>query len=142
MKHTSHFRPQRLRRGTAAVEFAIVAPLLMFIFVVAVDFSRAFYNAQIVADCARIGALYAANPDLGDKTSAESVQEIILSAAKDLKPLPTIAVSTFKEATIPYVEVTVTQTFNLTCPLIVPSQYTLTRSARARLYPAALQEDE
>lgn len=46
------------RRGVAAVEFALLLPLLCFLFVVAVDFARVFYMSLTVANCARIGAVY------------------------------------------------------------------------------------
>ncbi|HVJ83258.1 MAG TPA: TadE/TadG family type IV pilus assembly protein [Planctomycetia bacterium] len=47
------------RRGVAAVEFAVVLPLLMFIFVVGCDWCRVFYVANTLDDCARSGALAA-----------------------------------------------------------------------------------
>ena len=42
-----------VRRGASAVEFAVVAPLLVFMMVVAVDFARGFRTAQIVMAAAR-----------------------------------------------------------------------------------------
>lgn len=52
----SHLRRQR-RRGTALVEFALLLPFILFIFLVAADWCRIFFVAHTVQDCARNGAL-------------------------------------------------------------------------------------
>src|SRR5262249_3064330 len=52
----------RLRRAAAAVELAVLLPFLMFLFVIAVDWSRVFYASVIVSNCARNGALSACDP--------------------------------------------------------------------------------
>ena len=49
------------RRGAAAVELAVLAPFLLFLFLVTVDFARVFYVQLTLNDCARNGALFAAN---------------------------------------------------------------------------------
>lgn len=49
---------QKGRAGIATVEFAVVAPLLILLFVIAVDFSRIFYYQVTLNQCARNGALY------------------------------------------------------------------------------------
>src|SRR5262245_40355387 len=54
----SRSREGRRRRGAAVAELAIVLPLLAFLFLIAVDYCRIFYYSQIVANCARNGALY------------------------------------------------------------------------------------
>jgi len=48
---------KRLRRGAAAVELAVLAPFLVFLFLVTVDFARVFYYQLTIEDCARNGAL-------------------------------------------------------------------------------------
>jgi hypothetical protein len=50
--------PHRPRRALAAVEFAVLAPFLAFLFVLTVDFARVFHYQQVVEQCARNGALY------------------------------------------------------------------------------------
>jgi Flp pilus assembly protein TadG len=129
------------RFGAAVVELAIALPLLLFLVVAGVDFARVYYNAQIIADCARTGALYAANPDLADKTIYESVEQAALVGAQDLKPAPTVTVSYgTDELDQRYAEVKVTQRFSLLCSYpVVASNWDVTRTARARLFPAALE---
>ena len=54
---------QPLRRGLAAVEFAIVLPLLITILLGATDFGRFSHSAIAVSNAARSGAAYASmNP--------------------------------------------------------------------------------
>ena len=86
MTRVREYRLFESRRGAAVVEFALVLPLLLIIFVAAVDFARVFYNAQVLTDCARTAALFAANPDLADRTSYESVVELAQSCVADLAP--------------------------------------------------------
>lgn len=47
------------RDGAAAVEFALLSPFLIFVFLVGADWSRIFFTAHVVQDCARAGALAA-----------------------------------------------------------------------------------
>lgn len=132
------------RCGAAVVEFALVLPLLMLLFAMGVDFARIYFNAQVVAGCARLGAHYIANPDLGDKTDHENVEAIVLECAKNLSPAPTVSVYMNREATPAYVEVTVTHKFKRFCPLALPSvppEIEVTRKSRARLYPGALETE-
>lgn len=132
-----------VKAGAAAVELALVLPFLLTVFVVSVDFARVFYSAQVIADCARTAALFAANPDLADKTSHESAQALALQYVKDLKPQPTVTFTTGTDCqSHRYVEVTVSHNFRLICPFAFRSNYQLTRSARARLFPAALEESD
>ncbi len=49
---------RRRRRGLAAVEFALLLPLLAFLFVITVDYARVFYYSLTVTNCARSGAIY------------------------------------------------------------------------------------
>jgi Flp pilus assembly protein TadG len=50
-------RRKGLRRAVAAVELAVLAPFLAFLFVITVDFARVFYYQLTLDDCARNGAL-------------------------------------------------------------------------------------
>ena len=49
------------RRGAAAVELAVLAPFLVLLFVITVDFARIFYYQLTIEDCARNGALMGSN---------------------------------------------------------------------------------
>ena len=130
----------RLRRAAAVVELALVLPLLLIILVVAVDFARVFYNAQVITDCARTAALFSANPDLADRTEHESAVDLALKCAEDLNPRPTITITHGTDSlSQAFVEATVSQTFRLIGPLVFQSEFVITRTARARLYPSALE---
>jgi len=49
-------RPKQSRRAAAALEFAIIAPLLILIFVGLMEFSRAMTVLGVLANAARMGA--------------------------------------------------------------------------------------
>lgn len=55
----SHKPPHR-RRGAAAVEFAIVLPILILLLLGGADLGRCFYSAMAVTNSARAGAEYGA----------------------------------------------------------------------------------
>jgi Flp pilus assembly protein TadG len=46
-----------VRRGVAAVEMAVLAPFLVFLFMIVTDFARVFFYQVTLDDCARNGAL-------------------------------------------------------------------------------------
>jgi len=50
---------RRCRSAAAAAEMAVVLPLLVFLFVMAVDYARAYSSSQVVSTCAHNGAMYA-----------------------------------------------------------------------------------
>ena len=74
------------RPASSAVELALVLPLLALLFLVTVDFARLYYHYTIVTNCARAGALYAADPT----AAAESPYADYIAAARadagDLQP--------------------------------------------------------
>jgi Flp pilus assembly protein TadG len=119
-------RKHRSRRAAAAVEFAVLAPFLAFLFVIAVDWARVFYYSIAVKNCARNGALYlslqqsakttsAPYTDSGIVnlyiTSANPVTAAALADAPDLSPTPTVTSTTGSDTNGSYVEVTVSYTF-------------------------------
>ncbi len=53
---------RRSRRAAAALELALVLPILAFLLVVIVDFCRVHYYSVTLSNCARSGALYASDP--------------------------------------------------------------------------------
>src|SRR4051794_18573592 len=97
----------RTRRGTSAVEFAVVLPFLLFMVVVAVDFARVYRNAQVIMSAARTGALYGCDSPAGAADTA-GIQAAALQEAADLTPAPTIISATGTDTDgNPYVRVTV-----------------------------------
>jgi Flp pilus assembly protein TadG len=53
-------RRETERRGAAAVEFAVVLPLLMMLLLGGADFGRCFHSAMAITNAARAGAEYGA----------------------------------------------------------------------------------
>ena len=128
-------RPRGPRRAAATVELAILAPILAFVIAVGADYSRVFFQAQVVANCARNGALYGcADPAHAANTSG--ISAAALSDASDLSPAPTISSTTGSDADGNYVKVTATYTFHtlLNYPG-VPTATTVTQTVRMRVSP-------
>jgi Flp pilus assembly protein TadG len=127
------------RRGAVAVEFAVLLPFLMFMFVVAIDFGRIFYFAVTITNCARAGAIYASDPFEQSESPYPSIQEAALAEAPGFAPQPTVSSATGTDADgNPYVEVTVAGQFStITRYPGVPSNTTLRRTIRMRVAPAA-----
>jgi Flp pilus assembly protein TadG len=143
------------RRAAAAVEFAFLAPFLLFMFVIAVDWARIFYYSIAVRNCARNGALYlsqeqSARTTTGSYTdsglvnlyasSASPVTAAALADAHDLSPTPTVTSTTGSDTNGSYVEVTVSYTFNTVTNFslgdyVVPSSANVTRTVRMYVPP-------
>src|SRR5438105_2498846 len=98
------------RTGAAAVELAVVLPLFVLLFAVGVDFARVYYFAQVVSNGARVGALYASNPDVADRSPYETAEEAVRAALGNLQPDPKVTIGEgldqlgnhFAEVTVKY----------------------------------------
>ncbi|MBA4191225.1 MAG: hypothetical protein C0467_24860 [Planctomycetaceae bacterium] len=132
-----------VRRGAATVELAAVLPLLLFLFVIGVDYGRIFYFSQVLTDSARDGAFYYGGilqpDDPNEKAALHSPYgthpEAALDEARNLSPQPTIsnAVTGTDENGKTYVEVTATWEFHpITHFPGVPISTTLRRTVRMR----------
>jgi Flp pilus assembly protein TadG len=130
------------RRGVAVVELAVLLPLLVFLFVVAVDFARVYYFSLTLQNCARAGAMYASDPGVADESPFASTQEAALSDATNLSPAPTITQTSGTDASgRSYVEVTADYPFqSITGFLGLPKLMNISRSVR--MYTAAMAPDE
>ena len=100
------------RAGAAAVELALLLPLLAVLFVMAVDYARVFYFTMTVTNCARSGALYGSqNP-----TTANDQTGISATAGMDAGNLDSqhlqVTSSTDSSTSPTYVVVTVTYPFS------------------------------
>ena len=84
--------PSSLRRGAAAAELAVVLPLLVFLLVMAVDFSRVYYYSLTLSNCARSGALYASDQFSPLAARYSSVQQAAQADAANLRPVPNVSV--------------------------------------------------
>jgi Flp pilus assembly protein TadG len=81
---------RRSRTGAAVVELAILAPLMVFLFVIAVDFARVYYFSLTLTNCARSGAFYASDPWTASESPFTSTEDAALSEARNISPAPTI----------------------------------------------------
>jgi Flp pilus assembly protein TadG len=103
---------RRKRRGAAAVELALLLPLLCFLFVIAVDYARIFYFSMTVTNCARSGGIYGSqNPNTANDQSG-----IVAACNMDAGNLDaqqmTVTSSTDSATSPTYVIVTVTYPFS------------------------------
>jgi len=127
-------------RGIAAVEFAVLAPFLVFMVVIGVDFARSFRQAQVVVTCARNGAMYGStSPAYAADTAG--ITAAAVATAGDLPTTPTVSSTTGTDAAgFEYVRVTVSFPFStVTRYPGIPSPLTITRTVQMRvapLYPA------
>lgn len=122
------------RRGAAAVEFALLSPILLFLFVIVLDFGRIFFYSQTVENAARAGALYLSDDATVASSPYANVTAAALADASNLSPAPTVASSTGTDADgHGYVRVTVTWTFRLVTRLPgVPATLNLSRTVQMR----------
>jgi Flp pilus assembly protein TadG len=125
------------RRGVAAVELAILLPLIVFLFVITLDYARLFYFSLTVQNCARNGAMYASDPTGAMLSPFSSVEQAALSDASSLSPTPTVSSLTASDAAGTYAEVTVTYQFRtITGYPGIPNQVNLARTVRMRMTQA------
>jgi Flp pilus assembly protein TadG len=148
-------RKRTIRKGAQVVELAILLPFLAFMFVIVVDWARIFYYSITVTNCARNGALYLAQQQSAKTitapytdsglvnlyvNSANPVTDAATADAPNLSPAPTVTSTTGSDAYGPYVEVTVSYTFQSVTnfsvpPFSVPSSTNLTRTCRVYVPP-------
>lgn len=130
-------RPQH-PPGTVTVELALALPVLIFVFFVGADFSRAFYYSQVLTESAYRGAQFASNADLAARLPFSTVDEAVLVDLQNLKPTPTVQTTPFDDPVLPTVQVTVSYEFR---PIMqkfgLVTSMTLTRSVRMRLHPSS-----
>ena len=92
-------------RGTAALEFVIVLPVLMVIFIGAADLSRMLHYKNVLTNASRTGAAYGATHAVSDYTYDEWVARVEARTLEEAVNLPgydsrliDITVTTFDDA--------------------------------------------
>lgn len=129
-------RTKHRRRGASAVEAAVLLPLLVYFFVIGVDFARVFYHHLTITNAARNGAYYAAqSPE--NAANLTGITAAALKDSTDLNPTPTVASQTgaYPDGT-PWVEVEVSYRFRTVSQFPgVPSDFTITRACQMRVMP-------
>jgi Flp pilus assembly protein TadG len=138
-----------LRRGIAAVELAMLTPLLFFMFLVVWDYSRVFYYAVVMTQCSRNGARWAGDPNYFNNPAVAtdpytSVTAAALADAKNITPTPTVTDPPIYGTDAngnPYTQVTVTYQFttvvNYSFPglFTIPNTVSLSRTSQMRVAP-------
>ena len=124
------------RPGVAAVELAVLLPLLCFLFVVAVDYARVFYFTMTVTNCARSGAIYGGqNPTTANDQTGISAACKVDAGNLDTTQMKVTSVT--DSATSPtYVFITVTYPFStITNFPGITSTTTISRTIRMTVTP-------
>jgi Flp pilus assembly protein TadG len=123
------------------VELAILLPLLVFLFVITVDFARIYYFSLTLQNCARAGAMYASDPHVADESPFASTQEAALSDATNLSPPPTITETSGTDAFgREYVAVTAAYTFETFIDFpAIPNEMDIAKTVR--MYVSAIKPD-
>ena len=108
--------------------------MLIFLFVLAVDFGRVFYAVFIVENAARCGAIYGS----GNSTRAQDTSGIKLKAlaeAKDLDPLLVAVTSKTGVDSIgnPCIDVTVIYSFQMVTSYLTATTFNVTCRVRMRV---------
>jgi Flp pilus assembly protein TadG len=127
----------RRRSGVAAVELAILLPLLTFLFVISIDYARIFYYSVTIENCARNGALYGSDPIFAAQSPYTSISQAALADATNLNPPPSVTSTngTDKSGNT-YVQVTVSWQFQtITNYPGVPDVVNLNRTVEMRIAP-------
>ena len=139
---------QARRDGATAVELAVLAPFLCFMFVIAVDFARVYYYSLALEQAARNGAYFASDYPSFQTTdnSYANVQQVVQAELQNLSPRAQVDVAYSTAVNGPYntptiiangyVQVTVTWTFNsITQFPGVPNQTNLVKTCRMHVAP-------
>ena len=128
-------RGRKDRSGAAALELALLLPVLTYMAAVSTDYPRLFYALATLSDSARAGALYYATHPTA---SASTIQQVAQADAGDLSPLPTVESTSGTDASgNAYVQVTVSWTFQtLTVNPGIPSSTVLSRTVVMMVNPS------
>lgn len=134
MRYQNHSPGKGQGQGVAAVELAVLLPFLVFIFVLAVDFSRVFYAYLTITNCARNGAIYGSQ-SIAHSTDVTGITSKALADATNLQPSPQVSSSPAYDAGgNRCVQVTVTMPFQTVTNFPgIPSPINLTQTVQMRV---------
>src|SRR5262245_28820377 len=131
--------PQSRRAAAAAVELAVLLPVLTTLLVLAVDFGRVMQHYAVLTNCARNAALYAADPTSGTLSHYGSLSAAALADwPSTWTPAPTVTqlASVTDAQGFTYVQVQVSWTFTpITSFLGAAGTQALERTVRMRAAP-------
>ena len=124
------------RRAAAAVELALILPVLCSIAAITIDYSLLFYHWSTITVCAYNGACYASlNPTA---TSSAVSNAALVDASNLTNPAPTVGspVTSTDSSNNKYVAVTVSYTYTTHFPWPgLPSSVALTRTLQIAVTP-------
>ena len=131
----------RGRRAAAAVEFVIVMPVVILLFVFAMDFCRLFYYQTVLTNCARSGAIYEADPTSQPQSPyASTTAAAQADWPSDLGTAPTPSVTYSTSGGVTYATVTMNYTFQTLLSYTgIPATVNLTANVQVRVaqrYPS------
>lgn len=129
---------RRTRFGSAAVELALLLPILSLLLLITIDFARLYYHYSIVTNCARNGALYGSDPTAAQNSPYSDLSAAALADASNLTPQPTVSSTNGTDSSSnPYVEVTVVYPFTTISNYPgLSNPINITRTVRMRVAPA------
>jgi Flp pilus assembly protein TadG len=130
-------RHEKHRRAVAAVELAVLLPFLAFLFVIAIDWARIFYYSLTCTNCARNGAVWAADPYAQQSSCYNTLTSATLADAPNINPSPTVTSTNGTDSSgNSYVAVSVTMPFQtITNFPGVPKTTTIVRTVQMNLAP-------
>lgn len=131
-------RGPRRRRAVAAAELALLLPLLSYITVATIDYSRLFYAYITIAEAAENGAIYLSSTTIATSSGYTSYQQAALADTTNLSPSPTVSSGSGTDtAGNTYVEVTVSYTFTTIFSYPgIPTSTLLSRKLRMAVTPS------
>jgi Flp pilus assembly protein TadG len=126
-------RDASTRKGSAAMELALMLSVLVPLFVIGVDFCRLYHDYLTITNCARNGAVWAGDPTAQVNSKYANVQQAALADATTLNPQPIVSTAGGSDSGGNYVDVTVSHNFTLFTTYLVSGPINLTRTVRARV---------
>jgi len=117
MTHRRHIQKLRSERGQAAVEFALIAPMLIVLVLGVLQLGVAFNHYLTVTDAARVAARDAASGRFSNVTAA-TVEQSARTAASDLNQTDLKVTVVNPTWNVPQSDVTVTVTYPYSIDLL------------------------
>ena len=108
---------RKTQAGAAAVEFALILPMLLILLLGTIEGSLAMYDKAVITNASREGAragIVARNPPLSDAEIRQVVQVYAQNAVVDFSPTKTLPVVTISQGSLgtnPTLIVSVSYTF-------------------------------
>jgi Flp pilus assembly protein TadG len=132
-------RSSNQRAGAALVELSLLLPMLLFLLLAGMDYSRVFKTSIIVSNCARNGALYASDPNISDRSQFATLDDAIRADASELDPslLNYTTLNGTDASGYGWTQVTVTYPFQTVINYPgIPSSVVISRTVRFRTVPS------